>query len=86
MKKKIGKVLVAGLIGLQLIGCSNQNTDNKQTETTEVAEATKADYISLSGIAVGDKVTVTGTIVNWDNKDGTSTLEFNSGCKFVYAE
>lgn len=55
MKIKIGKVLVAGLIGLQLIGCSNQNTENKQTETTE---ATQTTTISLSEIEVGDKVTL----------------------------
>lgn len=36
MKKKIVKVLVAGLIGLQLIGCSNENT--KTTESTEITE------------------------------------------------
>ena len=38
MKKKIAKVLVAGLVGLQLIGCSNQNTANTE-ETQEVTEA-----------------------------------------------
>ena len=40
MKKKIAKVLVAGLIGLQLIGCSNENT--KTTESTEKTETTEA--------------------------------------------
>ena len=40
MKKKIGKVLVAGLIGLQLIGCSNQTTANTE-EKQEVAETTE---------------------------------------------
>ncbi len=28
----------------------------------------------------GDTVTITGEIVNWENKDGTTTVEFNSGC------
>ena len=39
MKKKMAKVLVAGLVGLQLIGCSNQNTANTEEtqETQEVA-------------------------------------------------
>ena len=45
MKKKIAKVLVAGMIGLQLIGCSNENTKTtgsaEKTETTEAAENTQ---------------------------------------------
>lgn len=55
MKKKIGKVLVAGLIGLQLIGCSNQttaNTEEKQetAETTEILRFNEIDadaYVTL---------------------------------------
>ena len=49
MKKKIAKVLVAGLIGLQLIGCSNQNTANTEEnkETTETAENTEAASVSI---------------------------------------
>ena len=55
MKKKIGKVLVAGLIGLQLIGCSNQttaNTEEKQeaAETTETLRFNEIDadaYVTL---------------------------------------
>ena len=44
MKKKIVKVLVAGLIGLQLIGCSNENTKTTEsTETTETVENTVAE-------------------------------------------
>ncbi len=31
-------------------------------------------------VKAGDTVTVTGTIVNWQNKDGSTTVEFNSGC------
>ena len=44
MKKKIAKVLVAGLIVLQLIGCSNQKTENteeNQETTVENAETTE---------------------------------------------
>ena len=56
MKKKIGKVLVAGLIGLQLIGCSNQNTANTEekqevaVETTETMHFNEIDvdtYVTL---------------------------------------
>ena len=39
MKRKIAKVLVAGLIGLQLIGCSNENKEEvKNTESTQESE------------------------------------------------
>lgn len=37
MKRRIAKILVAGLIGLQLIGCSNQNAES--TESIETAES-----------------------------------------------
>lgn len=40
MKGKIAKILVAGLIGLQLIGCSNENKE--ATEDTQVTENTQA--------------------------------------------
>ena len=40
MKGKIVKILVAGLIGLQLIGCSNENKE--ATEDTQVTENTQA--------------------------------------------
>lgn len=42
MKRKIAKVLVAGLIGLQLIGCSNQKNENAEDNlgTADVAEST----------------------------------------------
>ena len=40
MKGKIAKILVAGLIGLQLIGCSNENKET--TEDTQVTENTQA--------------------------------------------
>ena len=42
MKRKIAKVLVAGLIGLQLIGCSNQNTENTEENHETVVENTEA--------------------------------------------
>lgn len=47
MKRKIAKVLVAGLIGLQLIGCSNENSENtkeNQETTVEVAETAEMIY------------------------------------------
>ena len=55
MKRKIAKVLVTGLIGLQLIGCSNQNKESTQTTQTETAQTAG---ISLKSIEVGDKVTL----------------------------
>ena len=63
MKRKIAKVLIAGLIGLQLIGCSNQNkettetTENTTENTTEVTEETGAS-IYFREINAGDYVTL----------------------------
>ncbi|MBQ8381794.1 MAG: hypothetical protein IJX47_01165 [Clostridia bacterium] len=48
------------------------------TDKPIVAFRLKGDGADV--IKVGDTITVTGAIVNWDNKDGTSTVEFNSGC------
>lgn len=48
------------------------------TDKPIVAFRLKGDGADV--IKVGDTITVTGSIVNWDNKDGTSTVEFNSGC------
>ena len=58
MKRKIAKVLVTGLIGLQLIGCSNQNKENAQTPQTSQTETSQTAGISLKSIEVGDKVTL----------------------------
>ena len=55
MKRKIANILVAGLLGLQLLGCSNQKTENTQSMQTETTKGTAA---SLSEIEVGDKVTL----------------------------
>lgn len=60
MKRKIAKVLVAGLIGLQLIGCAAQNnettaeTTDTTTETTEEAGTT----VYFREINAGDYVTL----------------------------
>lgn len=64
MKRKIVKVLVAGLIGLQLIGCSNQNTesteDNQETavESTETTENTETAMIYFNEINADEHVTL----------------------------
>lgn len=55
MKRSIAKVLVAGLIGLQLIGCSNENKET--TENTQVAEST-ASMIYFDEIDVENTVTL----------------------------
>ena len=55
MKRKIAKVLVAGLIGLQLIGCSNENKET--TENTQVAGST-ASMIYFDEIDVENNVTL----------------------------
>ena len=55
MKRKIAKVLVAGLIGLQLIGCSNGNKET--TENTQVTE-NKASMIYFDEIDVENNVTL----------------------------
>ena len=58
MKRKIAKVLVAGLIGLQLIGCSNENKENTQnTETTQAVE-NAASMIYFDEIDVENNVTL----------------------------
>ena len=51
MKRKIAKVLVAGLIGLQLIGCSNQKTENTEEnkEVAENAESAEATVVYFEG-------------------------------------
>ena len=41
MKKKIAKVLLAGLIGLQMMGCSNQKTENTEEKQTATQESTE---------------------------------------------
>ncbi len=64
MKRKIAKVLVIGLIGLQLIGCSNQNKENTQdnqetsVESTETGENTKTIPIYFKEIDAGEYVTL----------------------------
>ena len=64
MKKKIAKVLVAGLVGLQLIGCSNQNTANTEetqeitAENTEGTENTKSVPIYFEEINAEEYVTL----------------------------
>lgn len=55
MKRKIAKVLVAGLIGLQLIGCSNGNKET--TENTQVTE-NKASMIYFDEIDAENNVTL----------------------------
>ena len=61
MKRKIAKVLVAGLIGLQLIGCSNQNSENtedNQETTVEETETTETTMIYFNEINVDEYVTL----------------------------
>lgn len=60
MKRKIAKVLVAGLIGLQLIGCSNQNSENTEENqaTVETVETTEADMLYFKEINVDEYVTL----------------------------
>lgn len=61
MKRKIAKVLVAGLIGLQLIGCSNQNpekTEENQETTVEEAETTETAMIYFNEINADEYVTL----------------------------
>ena len=60
MKRKIAKVLVASLIGLQLVGCATQNN-----ETTETAQETTQEVTEKTGVSVyfreinvGDYVTL----------------------------
>ena len=58
MKKKIGKVLVAGLIGLQLIGCSNQNTANTEEKQETATETTEKEIMYFNEINVDEYVTL----------------------------
>lgn len=64
MKRKIAKVLVAGLIGLQLIGCSNQKEENTEEVKEIYFEEINADeYVTLGeykGLqAVNNRQTIT---------------------------
>ena len=59
MKRKIAKVLVAGLIGLQLIGCSNENSENtKENQETTVEVAETAEMIYFKEINADEYVTL----------------------------
>ena len=58
MKKKLGKVLVAGLIGLQLIGCSNQNTANTEEKQEAAVETTAKEIMYFKEINVDEYVTL----------------------------
>ena len=60
MKRKIAKVLVAGLIGLQLIGCSNQNNENAEDNKTaaDIAVDTESTMIYLDEINAEEYVTL----------------------------
>ena len=60
MKRKIAKVLVAGLIGLQLIGCSNQKTENTEEnkEVAENAESAEATVVYFDEINADEYVTL----------------------------
>ena len=60
MKRKIAKVLVAGLIGLQLIGCSNQKTENTEEnkEIAENAESAEATVVYFDEINADEYVTL----------------------------
>ena len=58
MKKKIAKVLVAGLIGLQLIGCSNQSTKNTEENQNAIVENTEAATIYFKDINPQEYVTL----------------------------
>ena len=61
MKRKIAKVLVAGLIGLQLIGCSNQkveSTEDNQEATVESTENTVGVPIYFNEINADEYVTL----------------------------
>ena len=58
MKKKLAKVLVAGLIGLQLIGCSNQNTENTNENQETTVENTEKEIMYFNEINVDEYVTL----------------------------
>ena len=60
MKSKIAKMLIAGFIGLQLVGCSAQNNETKeetQAITQEVTEETGKN-VYFREINAGDYVTL----------------------------
>ena len=86
MKKKLGKVLVAGLVGLQLIGCSNQNTANTEEtqEITEAAENTERVPIYFKEINAEEYVTlgdykgleVVSNVVTISDEDVDSYIEY----------
>ena len=87
MKKKMAKVLVAGLIGLQLIGCSNQNTANTeetQEITAETAEDTTIVPIYFKEINAEEYVTlgdykgleVVSNVVTISDEDVDSYIEY----------
>lgn len=62
MKRKITKILMAGLIGLQLIGCSNQTNENTEEKTEEAASEVAANeetaMIYFDEINSGEYVTL----------------------------
>ena len=90
MKKKIVKALVAGLIGLQLIGCSNQNTTNTEEapEVTVTGETTEAEekrvQIYFKDINAGEYVTlgdykgleIVSNVVTISDEDVDSYIEY----------
>lgn len=50
MKRKIAKVLVIGLIGLQLIGCSNQSANHTEEKQEEIVENTETSMVYFKDI------------------------------------
>ena len=54
MKRKLALGLVMLLIGLQLIGCSNETKENTNEETTSATESYEAIY--FKDIEIGEKV------------------------------
>jgi len=60
MKRKIAKVLVTGLIGLQLIGCSNQNNENAEDNkgTIDNVASTESAMIYFDEINTDEYVTL----------------------------
>ena len=84
MKKKIGKVLVAGLVGLQLIGCSNQSTANTEEKQETAVEITEKEIMYFNEIAVDEYVTlgdykgveVTSSVVEISDEDVDDYIEY----------
>ena len=60
MKRKIAKVLVAGLIGLQLIGCSNQKVENAEDNkgAADAVENAESTMMYFDEINVDEYVTL----------------------------